>query len=102
MDVQLEGELPSGARPDLNVAGTIEIERLSDILYVGRPVTTAQPDTSIQIFKILPSGEAVRTRVRIGRVSVTSIEILEGLDEGDEVILSDTSNWDAFDRLRLN
>jgi len=84
------------------VAGTIEIERLSNVLYVRRPATNAQPDSSIQIFKMLPSGEAVRTRVRIGRVSVTSMEILEGLDEGDEVILSDTSNWDAFDRLKLN
>jgi HlyD family secretion protein len=102
VDVQLEGELPKGSRPDLNVAGTIEIERLSNVLYVRRPATNAQPDSSIQIFKMLPSGEAVRTRVRIGRVSVTSMEILEGLDEGDEVILSDTSNWDAFDRLRLN
>jgi HlyD family secretion protein len=102
VDVQLEGELPAGARPDLSVAGNIEIERLSNALYVGRPVTTAQPDTSIQIFKILSSGEAVRTRVRIGRVSVNSVEILQGLVEGDEVILSDMSNWDAFDRLRLN
>ena len=102
VDVQLEGELPAGSRPDLSVAGNIEIERLSNALYVGRPVTTAQPDTSIQIFKILSSGEAVRTRVRIGRVSVNSVEILQGLVEGDEVILSDMSNWDAFDRLRLN
>jgi len=69
---------------------------------VGRAVTAANPDTSIQIYKILPDGEAVRTRVRIGRVSVNSMEILDGLEEGDEVILSDMSNWDTFDRLRLN
>jgi hypothetical protein len=101
VDVELEGELPKGARPDQNVDGTIEIERLSNVLYVGRPAT-AQPDASIQMFKILPTREAVRTRVRVGRVSVNSIEILEGLAEGDEVILSDMSDWDAYDQVRLN
>jgi HlyD family secretion protein len=101
VDVQLDGELPKGARPDLSVDGTIEIERLTNVLYVGRPVN-GQPDTSVQMFKILPTGEAVRTRVRIGRVSVNSIEIKEGLAEGDEVILSDMSNWDNYDRLRVN
>jgi len=101
VDVELEGELPKGARPDQNVDGTIEIERLSNVLYVGRPAT-AQPDASIQMFKILPNREAVRTRVRVGRVSANSIEILEGLAEGDEVILSDMSGWDAFDQVRLN
>ena len=101
VDVQLEGELPRGARPDLNVNGTIEIERLSDVLYVGRPAN-GQADTTIQLFKVLPGGEAMRTRIRIGRVSVNSVEIVEGLQEGDEVILSDMSAWDAYDRLRLN
>jgi hypothetical protein len=71
------------------------------VLFVGRP-PTAQPATTIQIFKVLASGEAVRTRVKIGRVSVNSIEILEGLREGDEVILSDMSSWDGYDRLRVN
>jgi HlyD family secretion protein len=101
VDVQLDGELPRGARPELSVDGTIEIERLNDVLYVGRPAN-GQPDTTIQIFKVLASGEAVRTRVKIGRVSVNSIEILEGLREGDEVILSDMSSWDGYDRLRVN
>jgi len=101
VDVQLEGELPKGARPDLSVDGTIEIERLNNVLYVGRPAA-GQADTTVQMFKVLATGEAVRTRVHIGRVSVNSIEILEGLQEGDEVILSDMSAWDAYDRLRLN
>jgi len=101
VDVQLDGELPKGARPDLNVDGTIEIERLTDVLYVGRPAN-GQPDSTIQLFKVFPGGEALRTRVRIGRVSVNSVEVLEGLEEGDEVILSDMSAWDAYDRLRLN
>lgn len=101
VDVQLEGELPKGARPDQSVDGTIEIERLDNVMFVGRPAN-GQPDTTIQMFKVLPSGEAVRTRVRIGRVSVNSIEIVEGLQVGDEVILSDMSAWDAYDRLRLN
>jgi len=101
VDVQLEGELPKGARPDSSVDGTIEIERLASVLYVGRPAN-GQQDTTVQMFKVLTNGEAVRSRVRIGRVSVNSIEILEGLQEGDEVILSDMSMWDAYDRIRLN
>jgi hypothetical protein len=101
IDIQLNGELPKGTRPDLSVDGTIEIERLSDVLYVGRP-SNGQPDSTIQIFKVLPNGEAIRTRVRVGKVSVNSIQILEGLQAGDEVILSDMSAWDAYDRIRLN
>jgi HlyD family secretion protein len=101
LDVQLEGELPPGVRPDLTVDGTIEIERLSNVLYVGRP-TNAQAGATIQMFKVLPTGEAIRTNVHVGRVSVNLIEILEGVQEGDEVILSDMSLWDAYDRLRLN
>lgn len=101
LDVQLEGELPRGVRPDLTVDGTIEIERLSNVLYVGRP-TNAQAGATIQLFKVLPTGEAIRTRVHVGRVSVNLIEILEGIQEGDEVILSDMSQWDSYDRLRLN
>src|SRR6185436_2945761 len=101
VDVQLEGELPHGTRPDQSVDGTIEIERLDNVIYVARPAN-GQPNTTIQIFKILPNGEAVRTRVRIGRVSVNSIQIEEGLQVGDEVILSDMSAYDAYDRLRLN
>ena len=101
VDVQLHGELPRGARPDLSVDGTIEIERLSNVLYVGRPAN-GRADTTLSLFKVEPNAEAVRTRVRIGRVSVNLIEILEGLQEGDEVILSDMSMWDAYERLRLN
>ena len=101
VDIQLQGALPRSARPDLSVDGTIEIERLTDVLYVGRPAN-GQADTTLSLFKIVPTGEAVRTRVRIGRVSVNAIEILEGLQEGDEVILSDMSMWEAYDRLRLN
>lgn len=101
VDVQLEGELPRAARPDLSVDGTIEIERLSNVLYVGRPAN-GQADSMLSMFKVVPNGEAIRTRVRVGRVSVNLIEILEGLQEGDEVILSDMSMWDAYDRVRLN
>ena len=101
VDVQLHGELPRGARPDLSVDGTIEIERLSNVLYVGRPAN-GRADTTLSLFKVEPNAEAVRTRVRIGRVSVNLIEVLEGLQEGDEVILSDMSMWDAYERLRLN
>ena len=101
VDVQLHGELPRGARPDLSVDGTIEIERLSNVLYVGRPAN-GRADTTLSLFKVVPNAEAVRTRVRVGRVSVNLIEVLEGLQEGDEVILSDMSMWDAYERLRLN
>ena len=101
VDVQLHGELPRGARPDLSVDGTIEIERLSNVLHVGRPAN-GRADTTLSLFKVVPNAEAVRTKVRVGRVSVNLIEVLEGLQEGDEVILSDMSMWDAYDRLRLN
>jgi HlyD family secretion protein len=101
VDVRLEGELPKGARPDLSVDGNIEIERLTDVLYVGRPAN-GQANMTIQLFKILPTGEAIRTPVHIGKVSVNSIQILDGLQEGDEVILSDMSTYDAYDRIRLN
>ncbi len=102
VDVALEGPLPQGARPDLSVDGTIEIERLTNVLYVGRPVH-GQPNSTIGLFKLLPnSDEAVRVQVRLGRSSVNTIEILEGLQEGDRVILSDMSAQDAYDRIRLN
>lgn len=102
VDVVLEGPLPAGARPDLTVDGTIELERLEDVLYVGRPAQ-GQGDSVVGLFR-LTSGtdEALRTRVSLGRASVTTIEVLEGLAEGDEVILSDTSSWDAYDRIRLD
>ncbi|MGH9338680.1 MAG: efflux RND transporter periplasmic adaptor subunit [Acidobacteriota bacterium] len=102
VDVALEGDLPRGARPDLSVDGTIEIERLDDVLHVGRPAF-GQADSTISLFKVLPgTNEAIRTQVQLGRSSVTTIEVIEGLEEGDEVILSDTSQWDAFDRIQLN
>ncbi len=102
VDIRLEGELPPGARPDLSVDGTIELERLSDVLYVQRPVF-GQPNSLISLFKVSPDDkEANRVQVRIGRVSVQTVEILEGLRIGDRVILSDMSAWDGQDRLRLN
>lgn len=101
VDVSLEGELPKGARPDLTVDGTIELARLDDTLYVGRPAQGAGEST-ISLFRVDPeTGEAHRVRVRLGRASVNSVQILEGLNLGDEVILSDASAWDAFDRIRL-
>ncbi|NWF83260.1 MAG: HlyD family efflux transporter periplasmic adaptor subunit [Bryobacteraceae bacterium] len=102
VDISLEGELPAGARPDLSVDGTIELERLLDVLYVQRPVF-GQPNSLISLFKVSPDEkEATRVQVRIGRVSVQTVEILEGLKIGDKVILSDMSAWDGQDRLRLN
>jgi HlyD family secretion protein len=102
VDVALEGPLPKGARPDLTVDGTIELERLEDVLYVGRPAQ-GQGDSVVGLFRLVPgTDEAVRTRVALGRASVSTIEVLEGLAEGDEVILSDTSSWDAHDRIRLD
>ncbi len=102
VDVALKGELPKGARPDLSVDGTIELERLENVLYVGRPAY-GQAESTIGLFKLLEDGEtAVRMQVKLGRSSVNTIEIIEGLQEGEEVILSDTSAWDAYDRIRLN
>jgi HlyD family secretion protein len=101
VDVALQGPLPRGARPDLSVDGTIEIERLEDVLYVGRPAY-GQPESTVTLFKLAPgSDEAVRVPVRLGRSSVNTIEVEEGLVEGDRVILSDISQWDGFDRIRL-
>lgn len=101
IDVQLEGELPRGARPDLSVDGTIELERLDNILYMGRPAF-GQEHSSVGIFKVDPAtGEANRITVQLGRASVNTIEVISGLNEGDEVILSDMSAWDQFDRIRL-
>jgi HlyD family secretion protein len=102
VDVALDAALPQGARPDLSVDGTVELERLDNILYVGRPAT-GQPNSTVTIFKVEPDGQtAVRVKVQFGRTSVQTIEIVEGLREGDTVILSDTSQWDNFDRIRIN
>lgn len=102
VDVALTGELPPGARPDLSVDGIIEIERLPDVLYVGRPAY-GQPDSDVRLFRIDPdSGLAQRVPVRLGRASVSVIEVQQGLQPGDQIILSDTSQWDDYDRLRVN
>ncbi|HLL72976.1 MAG TPA: HlyD family efflux transporter periplasmic adaptor subunit [Pyrinomonadaceae bacterium] len=102
VDIALDAALPQGARPDLSVDGTIELERLDNILYVARPAF-GQAQSTIGMFKLEPGGQfATRVQVKLGRSSVNTIEILEGLQEGDQVILSDTSQWDAFNRIRLN
>lgn len=102
IDVRLDGALPPGARPDLSVDGVVELERLTDVLYVQRPVY-GQANSLISLFKLTPdSKEANRVPVRIGRVSVQTVEIVEGLAVGDRVVLSDMSAWDGHDRLRLN
>jgi HlyD family secretion protein len=102
VDCSLEGELPPGARPDLSVDGTVEIERLADVVYVGRPVF-GQANSLITLFKLEADGKhASRVQVRLGRSSVNTIEILEGLQVGDRVILSDMSAQDGRDRIRLN
>ena len=102
VDVALDGELPRGARPDLTVDGTIELERLENVIYVGRPVF-GQEQSVVILFKLDPdSDDAVRTRVSLGRASVSFIEVLDGLQPGDQVVLSDMSQWDTFDRVRLN
>lgn len=101
VDVALHGALPAGARPDLSVDGTIEIERLADVLYVGRPAF-GQPDSEVRLFKVDADDVAMRVPVQLGRSSVNLIEIRKGLAVGDRVILSDTSAWDQNDRIRLN
>jgi len=102
VDVRLIGALPSGAVPDLSVDGTIEIENLKDVVYMGRPVF-GQPNSTISIFKIDADGKgASRVPVKLGRTSVNTIEVLDGLKVGDRVILSDMSAMDGHDRIRLN
>jgi len=102
VDVDLSGTLPPGARPDLSVEGTIEIERLANVMYVGRPAF-GQPNSEVRLFRLNPSdGIAERVPVRLGRSSVNLIEITQGLKTGDQVVLSDTSAWDAYERIRLN
>lgn len=101
VDVKLTGELPKGARPDLSVDGTIDLERLDNVLYVGRPAF-GQENSTISLFKLEPDGrDAVRVPVKVGRASVNSIQVIDGLHEGDTVVLSDMSRWDNTDRIRL-
>lgn len=101
VELALEGPLPQGARPDLAVDGTIEIGRLNDVLFVGRPASGLE-DTTVTLFKLVDGGRyAERVSVRLGRASVTTVEILAGLRQGDRVILSDMTQWDEYQRLRL-
>ena len=101
VDVALDGELPRGTRPDLSVDGVIEIERLSDVLYVARPAD-AQPGGSVQLFRLQDGGRsAARATARLGRASTSRVEVVDGLREGDVVILSDMSEWNRADRVRL-
>jgi HlyD family secretion protein len=102
VDVAFPEALPKGARPDLSVDGSIELERLTKVLHVGRPAL-GQERTQVWMFKLTPGGgEATRVKVSLGRGSASSIEIAGGLAEGDRVILSDTSPWEAYDRIRLH
>jgi HlyD family secretion protein len=100
VDVILEGELPSGSRPDLSVDGTIELERLDNVVYVERPAF-GQENSTVGLFKLTGDGEAIRTNVKLGRTSVNQVEIIEGLQPGDQVVLSDMSAQDAYDRIRI-
>jgi len=101
VDVALEGALPRGARPDLSVDGTVELERLDDVLYVGRPAF-GQENSAVGLFRVDGgSGDAERLQIQLGRSSVNTIEIKGGAREGDQLVLSDMSAWDAFDRVRL-
>jgi multidrug efflux pump subunit AcrA (membrane-fusion protein) len=102
VDVALKGALPMGARPDLSVDGTIQLEKLDDVLYVGRPVF-GQENSTVTLFKLEPDGKyANKVKVTFGRSSVSTIEIRDGLKVGDKVILSDMSNYDQYDRIKLN
>jgi HlyD family secretion protein len=102
VDVELAGALPLGARPDLSVDGTIDLDRMTDVLFVGRPAF-GNENSTISLFKLGADGKtAIRVPVKVGRASVNSIQVLEGLQDGDTVILSDMSRWDNTDRIRLN
>lgn len=101
VDVELEGALPQGARPDLSVDGTIDLDRMANVLYVGRPAF-GNENSTITLFKLSPDGKtAVRVPVKVGKASVNAIQVIEGLQDGDTVILSDMSRWDNTDRIRL-
>jgi HlyD family secretion protein len=101
VDVKLTGEIPKGARPDLSVDGTVDLEKLENVLYVGRPAF-GQENSTISLFKLEGDGhDATRVPVKVGRASVNSIQVIEGLREGDTVVLSDMSRWDNTDRIRL-
>jgi len=101
VDVSLTGALPPGARPDLSVDGTVELERLNNVVFVGRPAF-GQENSTVGLFRLTEGGEAVRVSVQLGRSSVNTIEIVNGLRPGDQVVLSDMSAWDQYERIRLN
>jgi HlyD family secretion protein len=100
VDVILEGALPPGSRPDLSVDGTIQLERLDNVIYVERPAF-GQENSTVGLFKLTGDGEALRTNVKLGRTSVDKVEIIEGLQPGDQVVLSDMSAQDSYDRIRI-
>jgi hypothetical protein len=100
VDVALDGDIPAGARPDMTVDGVIELERLDDVLFVGRPAVD-QRQGAITVFKVGADGRAVRTPMQIGRVSASTVEVQGGLNAGDQIILSDTSAWDSQDTIVL-
>ncbi len=101
VDVALDGALPQGARPDLSVDGTIDLDHLTDVLYVGRPAS-GNENSTLSLFKLSPDGKsAQRVPVQVGRASVNSIQVLSGLQQGDAVILSDMSKWDSTDKVRV-
>ena len=101
VDVILDGDLPPGARPDLSVDGTVLLERLVNVIYVGRPAF-GQENSTVGLFKLAPDGsEATRVNVRLGRTSVNTVEVLGGLQPGEKVIISDMSRWDGVDRVRV-
>jgi HlyD family secretion protein len=103
VDVQLTGPMPQGARVDLSVDGVIELERLDNVLYVGRPATGGGAQSSVTLFRLSPDGQtAERVPVKLGRTSVSTVEVVDGLHEGDTVILSDTQQWDGVDHLRID
>jgi HlyD family secretion protein len=101
VDIKITQALPKGARPDLSVEGTIEIERLENVIYVGKPVM-ADANAEVMLFKLTSPKEAVRARVKLGRSSVTTVEVVQGLQPGDQIILSDMSQWQRHDRIKLN
>ena len=101
VDIRLAQALPKGARPDLSVEGTIELERLDKVIYVGKPVM-ADANAEVMLFKLTSPSEAVRARVKLGRSSVTTVEVLQGLQPGDQIILSNMSQWQRHDRIKLN
>jgi len=101
VDIKLGQPLPKGARPDLSVEGTIELERLDNVIYVGKPVM-ADANAEVMLFKLTSPRDAVRARVKLGRSSVTTVEVLQGLQPGDQIILSDMSQWQRHDRIKLN